>query len=462
MQNSQLTYFPKYFTNKAIGLYFILLVLCSVLHKAMPFQFMLFGIVEVVAFFYFANQFTIQWRTYSEKYFLKKLFWTAFIIRICWVIFSYIYFNIQTGQPFEYYAADSVFYNDVSTRIANGKFTFSRLFFEMGVSDSGYIVYLTLIKKILFGVEAILIIRFIKALLGSWMCVLVFRLAQRNFGDVTARIAAIFCLLMPTLIYYCGLHLKELEMTFVVVAFLERTDYILRTRTRHIKDYILPILLILILFTLRTVLGAVAIFSFATAALFSAYNTLKKGKRWIIVLWLGMVVALFLGGNIQNEVERYWIERDQNQTAKMGSLEQRTDNNFVKYATGTIMAPLVFVLPMPVLTYSEEKENQMMLNGANYIKNIIAYFVILAIVLLTRYKQLQNYVLLLVFFIAYSLIIVFSGFLFATRFYMPIIPCFLILGAYGVQQSVISKNKYIIYLFLIGCIICLWSFMRIR
>ncbi|MBP8178782.1 MAG: hypothetical protein KAY16_05540, partial [Spirochaetes bacterium] len=81
---------------------------------------MLFGIVEVVAFFYFANQFTIQWRTYSEKYFLKKLFWTAFIIRVCWVIISYIYFSIATGIPFEYEAADSLWYNDVSNRIVQG------------------------------------------------------------------------------------------------------------------------------------------------------------------------------------------------------------------------------------------------------------------------------------------------------------------------------------------------------
>ena len=462
MQNSQLTYFPKYFTNKAIGLYFILLVLCSVLHKAMPFQFMLFGIVEVVAFFYFANQFTIQWRTYSEKYFLKKLFWTAFIIRICWVIFSYIYFNIQTGQPFEYYAADSVFYNDVSTRIANGKFTFSRLFFEMGVSDSGYIVYLTLIKKILFGADVIIIIRLIKALLGAWMCVFIYRLAVRNFNESIGRIAAIFCMLMPYLIYYCGLHLKELEMTFLCVAFIERSDWLLRTPQKKIKHFLLPLIFALLLFSLRTVLGATAIFALLTAALFSTNYTLKKGfYRWRIVTWCLIAIAFLLGSSIMEEVDRYWEEKDQNQAAKMEFLEKRTANQFIKYVSGSIFAPLMFVMPMPSITYGEQKENQMSFHGNVFIKGVMAFFCMYAIVLLIIQKKWRNNLLLITFLLAYSLIIVFSGFLFAARFYLPIVPCFLIFSAYGVC-TLRKRNMYVLYLYMYALLVFIWSFMRIR
>ena len=141
MEDLTRTYFPKYFTNKAIGLYFILLMACSLFLKPMPFQFWIFGIVQVVGFFYFSNKLTKAWAGYSEKLFVKKLFQIALLIRVCWVIISYIYFSIATGIPFEYEAADSLWYNDVSNRIVQGRFTFQQLFDEMGVSDSGYIVY---------------------------------------------------------------------------------------------------------------------------------------------------------------------------------------------------------------------------------------------------------------------------------------------------------------------------------
>lgn len=37
--------------------------------------------------------------------------------------------------------------------------------------------------------------------------------------------AGIFYMLMPNLIMYTGSHLKEAEMVFLTVAFIERADY---------------------------------------------------------------------------------------------------------------------------------------------------------------------------------------------------------------------------------------------
>ena len=107
-----LNYFPKYYTDKAIYVYFALLVCVSVIFGyPMEWYFWILGIVEVVGFFYFAHQLPIAWQNYPPKAFVKKLFTTALIIRIVYVVFSYWFYAEMTGIPFEFGAADVMFYN---------------------------------------------------------------------------------------------------------------------------------------------------------------------------------------------------------------------------------------------------------------------------------------------------------------------------------------------------------------
>lgn len=57
------TFVPKYFTRKAIILYVVLLILCSValINKVLPLHWVAFGLVEVISFFYFSNLLTKKW-----------------------------------------------------------------------------------------------------------------------------------------------------------------------------------------------------------------------------------------------------------------------------------------------------------------------------------------------------------------------------------------------------------------
>ena len=109
----------------------------------------------------------------------------------------------------------------------------------------------------------------IKALLGAFAAVLIYRVASRNFGEETGRIAGIFYMLMPNLIYYTGSHLKETEMVFLVVAFIERADYVIRSKNYNFINIASPVLLAGLLFMFRTVLGATALFAFMTTILLS-------------------------------------------------------------------------------------------------------------------------------------------------------------------------------------------------
>ena len=96
-----LTYFPKYFSTRAIIAYFVTLALVSALYmnRVLPLQFVLFGVVAVVTFFVFSNKLTMAWERYSERMFPKKLFLAALLIRLVYVVFIYFYYISETVSP---------------------------------------------------------------------------------------------------------------------------------------------------------------------------------------------------------------------------------------------------------------------------------------------------------------------------------------------------------------------------
>ena len=110
-----LTYFPRYFSIRAIFCYLATLALVSAffLSYAMPLQFMLFGLVPVIVFFNYSNKLTMSWQRIKPATFTKKLFTTALIIRIVYVVFIYFYYIEMTGLPHMYYPGDELLYEEV-------------------------------------------------------------------------------------------------------------------------------------------------------------------------------------------------------------------------------------------------------------------------------------------------------------------------------------------------------------
>ena len=209
-----LGYFPKYYTDKAMLIYCALLICVPVIFGyPMEWYFWIFGIVEVISFFYFANKLPQRWAHYSPKVFTKELFKTAVTVRVIYVVFSYWFYDLMTGQPFEFGAADVLFYHEIAMNshymLDNGGVDLVQYYLDRGMdlSDSGYPLYLSIVYYT-FG-DSILIARIIKVFWSAYTCILIYKLATRNFGEEVGRMASVFCLLMPNLIYYCGSHLKE-------------------------------------------------------------------------------------------------------------------------------------------------------------------------------------------------------------------------------------------------------------
>ncbi len=464
-----LNFIPKYISNRSIGLYFISLIIVSgvFLSYAMYWYWILFGVVSILFFTYFSGHLTRIWSRLSPKKFSNKIFWTAFLIRVIYVIFSYYFFIEMTGAPFEFAAGDSMGYHYEGVWIVDliraGIFGDVYPLYIQGknaYSDMGYPLFLGL--QYLLTNKNILIARIIKALLSAFMCVIVYKISVQNFGEAVARIAAIFILLMPNLIMYCGMHLKETEMIFIMMAYIERTDYLLRSKKFSFLNITVVLLLIGLLFLFRTVLGIVAIFALVTALLFSAQHLVKRGKRWIIGLWVVIAIAYFAGGTIALEVENLWQQKDTNQQIRLEDRAKK-GNVLAKYAGASIFAPLIFTLPFPTMVETPNQETFRMLHGGVFVKNVLSFFTILALYLLLIRKKWRENVFIIAFLIAYLGILTVSAFAHSERFHLPAVPLELIFAAFGITQlNKKYKSWFNAWTVLLFFIIIIWSWFKLK
>jgi len=462
-----LNYFPKYFTSKSIFLYLGVLVLCNIIFisHALPLIWWAFGIVEVISFFYFSNQLTRKWSTISPKKFIKNLFQTALFIRLVWVVFSYFFYNYMNGSPFEFEAGDSTGYHGEATWLAdmihNGNILPYFEYIKGRFSDMGYPFYLGWQYSITD--KSILIARLLKALYGAFTCVLIYKLANRNFGDGVGRMAAIFCMLMPNLILYTGLHVKETEMLLLTVAFVERADAMFRNKKFNFIEIAPPVLLAGLLFFFRTVLGVTAFLAMFTTLLFTSTKILGFGKRIVLIVWTLAVVGYFIGGTISTEVESVWATRGTNQEMSMKMRASEVNGNtYAKYATGLAFAPVIFVIPFPTIVETPFQQNQKILNGGNYVKNIMAFFTIFALIWVIRNKKWRDYILIGSFTIGYLIVISLSAFGQAERFHLPALPFELIMAAYGISLMTNKDKKYFRWwMIFIFVAIVAWSYIKL-
>lgn len=431
-------FFPKQISFRAIAVYVIALSVVSLIFfsHAMDVLHIALGLVFVAGFFLLSAYWSQRWQDVTAKRYLQYVFWTALALRLVWVIASYFYYIEVTGWPFEIDAADAVGYHKEAEWLASEPWSVAWNYYfgpkATGVSDVGYPLYLTVLYKIVGPV--IIIPRIIKALLSAWMCILLYRLCARTFSEPVGRMAGLMCALMPNMIIYCGYHLKETEMLFLSVAFLERTDYLLRIQRYNPWNILFPLLLAGSLFFFRTVLGAAAVFAFATSVLLSSAPAMRKSwKRLAIIGWSVLAILVTIGGTAMTEIEGYWEQKETNVINKRLA-QTDSGNRWAHYATGTVMAPMVVALPFATMVDVDNQVAQQTKSGGNYIRNFMAFFALLAIYEAFRQKKWRNFVLIGAFVVAYLGVVSLSGFSNSERFLLPGLPGLITMWAYGVSE----------------------------
>lgn len=430
---------------------------------AMPFQFMLFGFVYVVLFFVYSNKLSMSWGRMTEKSFAKKLFITALLIRVAYVVLIYFYYLEMTGRPHAYHPGDELFYHDMSTMWKNEGFEIFRDQMKQFVdfSDCGYCWWLALEYKIL-GTN-VLSPRILKCFIDAFSCVLLYHLGQRNFGEAAGRMTAVFYLLIPNSWFYCGLTLKETEMAFLVILFAERADLVLRSRKIKLVEMIIPIMCVLIMFTFRTALAAVMFLSFAAGLIFTTSKQLQAWKKIMYSVVFAVLMFLTVGVEMVQETQQLWEGRTTNQEVGMEWRASRVGGNqFAKYASATLFAPAIFTMPFSSMVTIPNQENQMMLNGACFIKNVMSGLTIFAMFVLLLSGDWRKHVLPISLTCGYLVVLVFSNFAHSERFHFPVLALELMFAAYGVTQL---KNKhkrwFVIWLFAVSLIVVGWGWFKL-
>ncbi|MBO4600073.1 MAG: hypothetical protein J5641_04980 [Bacteroidales bacterium] len=456
-------YFPKQFSTRAIIIYLASLAGVSLLYyrHAMRLEFIIIGIVWVLLFFLLSHRYSQRWVFPKEGKFVRKLFFTALVLRLIWVTFSYFYYLIKTGVPFEFGSSDALEYHEAAVWFREMGWSVTMDYLNSrSIGDRGYPFYLTVLYTI-FGPNVYLA-RVVKCLLSSWMCVMVYRMTKRNLGDEVGRMAGIFCCLMPNLIMYCGIHLKETEMIFLTVASLEQADSMLHKSKLKVWDVIVEAVLVISIFFFRNVLGAAVIFAVFSGLVFTSNRLVGNWNRVVLITWAVIGLGVLAGGTIATEAKGLWETRADNQSAKR-SYQVHKGYKWAQYATGAVMAPMIFVLPFPTMVDVDEQYNQQLIHGGNYVRNFLGVFVLIALFdALFRRKNWRDLSLMGAFEIAYLGIISLSGFANSERFLLPGIPILLVMAAYGV--SLVSQSNYRwvkIWYWVVPVMVLSWAFFKL-
>jgi hypothetical protein len=461
-----MNYFTVQNSRLAIIIFLVALISSQLLNinNILPLQWIVISLITTILFFHYLRVIPIQWAGFTDGYFRRKLFWSAFLIRLFVVLFLYVLFTLMTGEPHEFAAGDSLYYHDLGIKISNqiweGRIFDSWPTVKLPFSDRGYPIFLGIMYSMLFN--SILAVRIVHSLLGAWTCMIIYDYSRRNFGEHVARLAGIMTMLLPNLLYYCGLQLKETLMVFLTVVFINEADIILSAGFMKIKHIIVLIVVTYGVFLLRTVLGAVLVFSFITSLLFATGRRHGYSNRIVLFFWFSIAVLILPTTAIRKEVNFFLEESASNQNAQMQNISNSEGGNkLAMYGKSAVFIPIIFIAPFPSFV-NIEQDNLMMLSGAYFTKNIYAFFVIISLIIMIKYRLLRKYPLLLSFLVSYLAILALSGFALSERFHLPAVPFLIIMASFGIAHiNKIQEKYYLSYLIMICILIIGWNWFKL-
>lgn len=445
------------------------------LDYAMPFWLQLFGIVSVVAFFYYANALSKKWQVISSKQFVKNIFCTALIIRIIYVVFIYFFNHLHYGDFHESNQGDCYAYIQLALdgmrAISEGKNPILE-FLDWGyaLDDVGYSFYLSNIYFISGAKFTVIIPLLLKPIYSSVTCILIYKIADRHFGNYTARLTAILCMLQFNLIWWCGSMMKETEMILLCMLFINKADEVIQNGSDTLWEIIKVTLLSLAIFTFRSALAIVGIISFFASFFFSNRRTIGLNKKITYGIIFILMVGFFFGNEFKEQVVREYelLTTENYQSDNMEWRSRRLDGQgntqeFAKYAGAAVFAPLIFTIPFPSMVYtSQDQEMQMMVNGGNFIKNVLSFFVIFSMFYFLFSRLWKNHLFPILFLVGYLIALVFSQFAQSGRFHMPIIPLEMMFAAYGVSLMNKKRRKWFSYALAVEFVACIaWNWFKL-
>ena len=243
-------------------------------------------------------------------------------------------------------------------------------------------------------------------------------------------------------------------MVFLVTLFFERADWLLRQPKLKFFPTMAVMLIPVLLFTIRTVLAATLIAAFFCALILTTGRVSGFGKRFVLILAAGaFVITMFLTStSIGGDIREIWNSRNSLQDESLDWIAKRENGNlYAKYAGAAVFAPLIFTIPFPTMVETPHQESQKMNHGGNFVKNIVSYFTIMALLILLVSGNWRKHVLPIAVLCGYLVVLVFSSFAQSERFHLPILPLTLMFAALGI--SLMKENPWVKKYFNYWCVL---------
>lgn len=472
---------PDWFATYAVVSYIVALIGVNIVYSeyATEWYFWVFGIVWVAGFFFLSVKCSRDWsilHVRKSKAFEKKLFGLALALRVLYAIFIHYFYIEMTGYPFEFGFADSEGYADTAKWLVDqwtdGMFiaTLTELA-ETSFSDMGYPLFILLPIKWFDRELALLVIRIIHAVIGAYTVVIIYRIARRSMDETTARIASIFCMLHPVLICYVGITLKETLMTWLLVLFIDMGDRMLRSRNYSFFSIAPMVVLGLLLFLFRTVLGMIAFMAIFFALVMIDSKIVSFGKKIILGTLVVGILLMSASERIMHEVHEitHADVKGQQQT----SLEYRygekkggkgfSGNSWAKYTGTTVFAPLIFTIPFPTLVDLGFQQDMRLIHGGNWMRNVMSGFVILAMFMLLLTGDWRRYTLPLALMLGYLVMLAFTQFAHSLRFHIPVMPFEMMFAAYAItNMRKKHRNWYAVWCIVMVVACFAWNWFKLK
>jgi hypothetical protein len=461
---------PRKFTQIALVFTFTVLFIHFALFPqyGLPWGLLVFGISVIVLFFNAMTFYTRKWRLFPDKSFVKSLFITSFFIKVVFLACTLLLIIVvdPKSYPFEIGGGDdSRYYDRAGSAIADGMFKTdlqkSLRHFYADKADFGYPTYVGFVYYI-FGRETLLL-RLLSILFSCFTVVMIYKLARNIYNEEIGRLAGIMAMLIPVMLWFDTMAVKESIMTFLIVLTLYIQSEIIQSRKINIAKILFLATGIFLLFFFRLFL--VGLLSLVTAVFFLLNLSNRRISR-VTVLAAFLIIIIVLSTIIveSGSLEEFKVLMTQSQTQLEGELENAALGRGVSYQR-TLIIPFLLagaiVTPFPSLLYFDEGQLTMVSHYFNeLVRNCLYFFGFLGIwISYKKYFRKSSLVVLYTF--GYIFVLAVAGKSFQDRFQFPAFPGMLILIAVGLVQGKKYFSKWPLYLFVIGLAILAWNLFKL-
>ncbi|MEM7486567.1 MAG: glycosyltransferase family 39 protein [Bacteroidota bacterium] len=433
----------------------------------MPLPILLVGFATILFFFLGVRTYIYAWKNCSD--FKTRLFFHSLLYRLIAVAAMYVLTMEYdpNNLPFQIAAQDAWNYHYTGVIVADALDEGSGVFkalshFWKSESDYGFSICIGFIYSI-FG-KSVTAVKIFNAILASFTVLRIYQITQFAYGEKQARIAGILTMLMPPLLWFTSMLLKETLLIFLIANIGYYCTRIIKTKKFRIANTAIILLLFGTIFFFRTVLVPLLVGCVLLQIVF--YKTKNRNYR----VFAGFITLVLIVGSLfvtyELSMDKHIESAIESSSEQFGNeLDKASKDRGINY-TAALIAPLLIsgaiITPFPSLLDFEERQLGIYAHFQNEIvRNIMYFFVFLG---LFRFIKLRKATAIFPasFAVLYIMILAVSGISFQDRFQILALPFLIVFMSDGITAKYRAKEKHwFVYLSFIFLAILAWNIFKL-